>query len=528
MRQKKRFRGLVLVVALLFFAWKPSDAVQAAADSAATEECLSCHLGVHPGIVGDWKRSRHARVTPSEALQKPARERRVSVANVPDDLSNHTVGCAECHTSNPEKHKDTFEHNGYQVHVVVSPSDCARCHAVEVEQYGQNIMAHGYGNLVNNSLYRDLEKSVNGAYVFKDGKLAVYAPNPSTQEDSCLACHGTVVELKGLKQKETDQGTMDLPELSGWPNQGVGRVNPDGSLGSCTSCHARHEFSLAMARKPYTCGQCHSGPDVPAYKIYNVSKHGNIFASREKGWDFDAVPWKVGKDLTAPTCATCHVSLLVNDEGAVVAERSHKMSDRLPWRIFGLIYAHPYPRSPDTTAIKNRAGLPLPTELTGEPVAKFLIDGAEQAARQKSMQQVCLSCHAEGWVQGHWERFENTIRTSDALTLATTQVLATAWEKALARGLAQSDSIFNEPIERKWAEQWLFYANAVRFSAAMLGADYGVFELGRWNMSRTLLEMQEWLDRMSRASEQPKKPEVSTTKTGTGSDKHPGGIRRGK
>ncbi len=438
------------------------------------------------------------------------------------------MGCAECHISNPEKHKDTFDHNGYQVHVVVSPVDCARCHAVEAEQYGQNIMAHAYGNLVNNSLYQDLEKSVNGAYVFKEGKLAVSAPTPSTREDSCLACHGTVVELKGLKQKETDLGTMDLPELSGWPNQGVGRVNPDGSLGSCTSCHTRHEFSLAMARKPYTCAQCHSGPDVPAYKIYNVSKHGNIFASREKGWDFEAVPWKVGKDLTAPTCATCHVSLLVNDEGAVIAERSHKMSDRLPWRIFGLIYAHPYPKSPDITVIKNRGGLPLPTELTGEPVAEFLIDAREQSVRQKSMQQVCLSCHAEGWVQGHWERFENTISTSDAMTLATTQVLSAVWEKGLARGLAQSDSIFNEPIERKWAEQWLFYANAVRFSAAMLGSDYGVFELGRWNMSRTLLEMQEWLGRMNMAGEQVKKPEASAAKAGTGGDKRQEGVRRNK
>jgi hydroxylamine dehydrogenase len=507
MKQMRLLMVLWLAAALLWVWVGSSVAASEASNSAATEECLSCHGGLHPGVVGDWKRSRHAWVRPTEALQKPARERRLSVDKLPEALANHSVGCAECHTSNPEKHKDTFEHNGYQVHVVVSPVDCAGCHAVETEQYGHNIMAHAYGNLVKNSLYQDLDRSINGTYGFKDGKLTVSQPNPATLEDSCLACHGTVVELKGLKQKETDLGTMDLPELSGWPNQGVGRVNPDGSIGSCTPCHARHEFSMAMARKPYTCAQCHSGPDVPAYKVYSVSKHGNIFSSTAKGWDFDAVPWKVGKDLAAPTCATCHVSLLVNDEGTVIAERSHRMSDRLPWRIFGLIYAHPYPKSPDLTGIKNKAGLPLPTELTGEPVTEYLIDAREQEVRRKSMQQVCLACHAEQWVNGHWARLENTIQTSDAMTLAATRVLLSAWEKGLARGAAQNDSVFNEPIERKWTEQWLFFANTTRFSAAMMGTDYGVFDQGRWHMTRNLLEMQEWLDHMGMAGNVGQKPQ---------------------
>lgn len=105
--------------------------------------------------------------------------------------------------------------------------------------------------------------------------------------------------------------------------KGVGRVNPDGSKGSCSACHARHQFSIEMARKPYTCSECHQGPDVPAYKVYSVSKHGNIFSSVGKEWDFNAVPWRVGKDFTAPTCATCHVSLLTTEEGEVIVERTH-------------------------------------------------------------------------------------------------------------------------------------------------------------------------------------------------------------
>ena len=57
------------------------------------------------------------------------------------------------------------------------------------------------------------------------------------------------------------------------------------------------------------------------------------------------------------------------------------MNDRIAWRIMGLIYAHAHPKSPNTTLIKNKAGLPLPTELTGEPAPAFLIDAKEQEKR---------------------------------------------------------------------------------------------------------------------------------------------------
>jgi hypothetical protein len=62
-----------------------------------------------------------------------------------------------------------------------------------------------------------------------------------------------------------------------WPNAGVGRLNLDGSKGSCTSCHTRHRFSVAEARKPEACDQCHLGPDHPQIEIYEESKHGTIY-----------------------------------------------------------------------------------------------------------------------------------------------------------------------------------------------------------------------------------------------------------
>jgi hypothetical protein len=355
-------------------------------------------------------------------------------------------------------------------------------------------MSHAYGNLKNNSVYLGLVNSTIGIQSFSDMKLSLEPPDEETHADACFYCHGTVVEVKGTETRNTTKGELTFPVLTGWPNHGVGRINPDGSKGSCTPCHARHQFSIEMARKPSTCSECHKGPDVPGYQVYKVSKHGNIYSALGKKWNFNAVPWTVGKDFTAPTCAACHVSLVVSEEGKVVAERTHQMNDRISWRILGLIYAHPHPESPDTTVIRNKAGLPLPTELTGEPVAKYLINAEEQDQREKAMQQVCLACHSSGWVNGHFARFENTIKTTNSMTLTATKILLSAWEKGAAKGLAQADSIFNEAIEKKWVEQWLFFANTTRYASAMMGADYGAFANGRWYMSKNVQEMADWLE----------------------------------
>jgi len=461
--------------------------------SAATAQCLDCHRGISPGMVSAWKVSRHAVTSPGEALKKPERERRISAAAFPNDVARHSVGCAECHTRNPGKHADTFEHNGFQVHVVVSPEDCSACHPVEAKQYGTNIMSHAYGNLMNNQIYRDMARVINGVPVLTDKRTNTRPPTPETEADSCLSCHGTKVEVKGTKPRETSMGEMEFPVLAGWPNMGVGRLNPDGTKGSCSSCHAWHQFSIEMARKPHTCSQCHKGPDVPAYAVYQVSKHGNIYETMGKRWNFEAVPWTVGKDFTAPTCASCHMSLVVTEAGEVVAERSHRMDDRLAWRIFGPIYAHAHPKSPDTTIIRNRNDQPLPATLNGEPASSYLIDAGEQQQRRQAMQQVCMGCHTWQWVDGHWVRFEETIRTTNEMTLAATSLIMQIWDKKLATGPSHGGSAFDEPIEKQWTEQWLFFANSTRFSSAMEGADYGVFANGRWYMAKNILQIQEWL-----------------------------------
>ncbi|MGD8256749.1 MAG: multiheme c-type cytochrome [Desulfobacterales bacterium] len=463
--------------------------------SEATAECLDCHSAIHPGIVNDWQNSRHSKITPKQAMAVVGLARKVSSNTVPDNLQNVVVGCAECHLLRPKAHADTFDHNGYDIHVVVSPNDCRTCHSQEAAQYSKNIMSHAYKNLADNNFYLQHQRSIIGKTEYTDGEIVFKNSDEATRAEACYYCHGTKLKVTGKEIRDTEAfGELEFPVIEGWPNQGVGRVNLDGSLGSCSACHTRHAFSIEMARKPYTCKECHVGPDVPAYKVYAASKHGNIFSAMNKSWNFNAVPWTIGKDFTAPTCATCHISLLVNEDEDVVAERTHQMNNRLPWRIFGLIYAHPHPREPDTTSIRNKDGLPLPTDFAGGFASDYLIGKEEMQIRQKAMQAACLNCHGSSWVKGQWNRFENTIKTTNAETLTATKIMNDIWQLGFARGPEKQSSPFDEAVEKRWTDTWLFYANATRFASAMGGGgDYGVFADGRYHLSKAIVDLNDWL-----------------------------------
>ena len=294
----------ILLSGLIFMLLLPVSMGQADTGiqvSDATEECLDCHASFHPGIVAGWRQSRHASVSPGSTD-------RLTGTEIPQAFKATSVGCAECHGLRPAAHADTFEHNGYEVHVVVTPDDCAVCHKEERGQFYENIMANAYGNLADNTLYQDLQRTIIGTPQWKDGRLTFSPANAMTRDQACYYCHGTRLKVTTLKTRDTDAGELSFPVIEGWPNQGVGRINPDNSQGACSACHPRHTFSMAMARKPDTCKECHKGPDVPAYKIYEISKHGHIYETTKDTWSFENRPWTAGNDFIAPTCAACHIS----------------------------------------------------------------------------------------------------------------------------------------------------------------------------------------------------------------------------
>lgn len=491
------FLKMPLLPALFLFPLNIDNAQEAIAAttkdsiSTQTQDCIGCHSSVTPGIVQDWKTSRHSHVRLADALLKTANERRASVDSPPPGLRDYVVGCYECHAQNSQIHKDSFDHFGYRINVVVSPNDCATCHPAEVSQYEGSKKANAYGNLMENPLYHELVSTIDGVKKIEGDKIVSEKPSGTALNESCLGCHGTVVNVVGTDTVHNDVGDAIVPKLSNWPNQGVGRINPDGSKGSCTACHARHSFSIEVARMPYTCAECHLEPDVPAWDVYRESKHGNLFLSKGSKWIMDDVPWVVGKDFQAPTCAACHNSLLLSPDGTVIAQRTHDFGSRLWVRLFGLIYSHPQPKSGNTTIIRNADGIPLPTTFIGQPASVYLIDASEQASRQESMEAVCKSCHSTLWTVGHFAHLDTIINETDMMTVAATQLASKSWKS----GIEDSSNPFDEEIEMMWIEQWLFFANTMRYSAAMTGApDYEAFKHGWWDMSKNLQHMKDMME----------------------------------
>ena len=463
--------------------------------SQQTSGCLGCHREVTPGIVEDWLKSRHSKTTPSSALKRPEIERRISVKKVAPAYGNVVVGCYECHSLNPPGHKDNFDHMGFKINVIVSPNDCATCHPAEAKEFSGSKKAHAVGNLTKNPVYHSLVETVISKKTVKEGKVVQLDASDFTRQETCFSCHGTEVKVGGMQEVETKMGKIEVPSLTQWPNQGVGRMNPDGSLGTCSACHARHEFSIEVARKPYTCAQCHLDPDVPAWNVYHESKHGDIYLSNSQKWNFAAVPWKVGKDFQAPTCATCHNSLVASPDGKVVIQRSHDFGARLWVRLFGLIYSHPQPKHGDTSFLRNKDGLPLPTAFTGEIGSQGLLDQDEQTRRRKLLSGVCNNCHSTSWVNRHFAKLDNTIKEVDTMTLASTVLLVEAWNHRLAEGLPHGKNPFDEAIEQMWIKQWLFYANSIKYASAMTGApDYASFKNGWWNLTENLQHMKDWIE----------------------------------
>ncbi|MBA3029940.1 MAG: hydroxylamine oxidase [Desulfobacteraceae bacterium] len=490
---KKYLSGVLAALFIIGFPYMLNAQEKTVSD--ATSDCLACHSEIHSGITRDWEKGRHSSVSPRSASGVEEMSRKITAKDIPNALQDVVVGCAECHTLRPEAHADTFEHNGYEVHVVVTPDDCAVCHAEEAGQYTKNIMSHAYGNLARNPVYQQLEAGIIGKIRRENKTISFDPPDEGAKAEACYHCHGTKLSVSGTETRETElAGELSFPVIQGWPNQGVGRINPDQSKGSCTSCHTRHAFSMELARKPDACMECHIGPDVPAYKVYSASKHGNIYSALGHSWNFTPATWTVGKDFTAPTCAACHISQIAAEGKGMVSKRTHQMNDRLPWRIFGLIYAHPHPKEPDTTVIRNASGLPLPTDLDGTVAQGHLIDKNEMEQRKNTMEGLCLNCHDTSWVNAFWQRFEHSIARANQDVLSATLIMEDIWKKGYAQGIDKKQNPFDQAIEKKWTDVWQFYANTMRFSSAMAGGgDYSVYAGGRYQLAQSLLELHDWL-----------------------------------
>lgn len=363
----------------------PSALAQTGKISPDGKACLDCHTTTTPGIVQQWRESAHAK---------------------------SGVDCYSCHRAN-DNDPATFDHYGHHIAVIVTPNYCARCHAQEVKQFEES--HHAQAAQFIGSLDNMLGEIVEG------GPAAV---------NGCRQCHGSEVKYVG-------DGKFD-PDT--WPNSGVGRVNPDGSKGTCAACHGRHGFSSALARQPENCGKCHLGPDHPQIEIYNESKHGIQFRANIAKMNLDSKSWIVGKDYSAaPTCATCHMSATLDQPV------THDVGDRISYTL--------------------------------RPAISIHLDNWEK--RRAAMQDVCSACHASGWIENFYKQYEETITLyNDKFAKPAKSIMDKLYE---ANKLTRTP--FDEKIEWTYYELWHHAGRRARMGTSMMGPDYtqwhGFFEVAQ-------------------------------------------------
>ncbi|HXY99179.1 MAG TPA: multiheme c-type cytochrome [Stellaceae bacterium] len=426
-----RFGSLALASALIFLGATigPAQAEPAAAPAfkefaEQNQACFKCHRTNNPALAEEWRSSVHA--------QKG-------------------IGCFDCHHA-AETVPGAFRHHGETITVIVSPKDCARCHQKEVDQ--QKGSHHAKAGEILASLDNFLGEVVGG---------------PPAVAAGCFQCHGSTVKV--LANGEFDPAT--------WPNTGVGRINPDGSVGSCSACHTRHRFSKAQAREPETCGKCHLGPDHPQVEIYQESKHGILWEANKGRLNLDSKSWKPGVDYTAaPSCATCHMSATRKQEA------THDVGDRISWTLRPAIST-----KLNMVIFDDLSKTDLPED---KPVPKVgdEVKGSDGKTRKvaqvlawqqrrERMQEVCTSCHADGLVAGFYKQFDDLVDLYDDKFAKPATAIMTELYKAKKLTPAPMD----EKLEWTYYELWHHEGRRARHGAAMSGPDYawwhGIYEVAK-------------------------------------------------
>ncbi|MCA9231254.1 MAG: hypothetical protein KDA57_11420 [Planctomycetales bacterium] len=466
------FLGIVFLVSLIFVqgmevARKREESGLVAhrvSIPATSAKCIECHDKLSPGIIDHWEGSTHA-------------------------LKG--VGCVECHRA-AEKDADAFHHYGHTIATVVTPLDCSRCHPKEFDEFTHSHHAKA-GNILA-SLDNFLAETVEGSRQ----PFNPHSPTPGREVDmvdgmasvnvGCKQCHGSKVALRA---KDGGQITVDdlqpddkgvptnaeavarivrndenqpLLHEASWPNTGIGRINLDGSRGSCSACHSRHDFSPRRARQPENCGKCHLGPDHPQKEIYEESKHGVAFRDLKEHMNLDAEKWVLGEDYTqAPTCATCHMS--AHSKGQAV---THDPGERISWT-----NRPPVSLKMDTDV--NHAVI----KETDPAKRQELIntDGDSWQNKRDRMRQVCLHCHTNNYVSAFYKQYDDfVLNYNEKFAKPGQKIMAALRENKLI-----TDNDFDEEIEWTWFYLWHHEGRRARHGASMMAPDYahwhGMYEV---------------------------------------------------
>lgn len=340
----------------------------------ATGKCAECHSTQQFSVVHEYELSAHAR---------------------------KNVSCLDCHK--PAKNQEGKEHHGFTVSTKMTAGNCRSCHENVYQQFARS---------------RHAAPAWASVYGDKDFTAEQVAHSEKFHPGGCKRPANALVSLEG-----------GAAVVAGCANcHSIGRPNSDGTIGSCTACHTRHNSSVEIARLPTTCGQCHMGPDHSQLEIYEESKHGILFQAQRGLLNLKADPKNLTtRDMFIPTCATCHMSGL---NGAAV---THDTTERLSYHLFAEVS-------------DKRPGY---------------------AQGQIKMKEICLSCHTKGTVDKVYDEAEKVVTATNEKILAV---------KGIVEGLRKDGLVPNKPfatpLDFEYFDLWHYYGRTAKHGAFMGGADF--------------------------------------------------------
>jgi hypothetical protein len=441
--------------AILLLAFSPAVYGQNAAQNKA---CAECHRKTSPALVMEWQRSRHAEVD---------------------------VGCLDCHGVQKEQ-AGAWLHEGSYVSPLVTPKACAQCHEAEYKQFERS--HHATAGEIMASLDNVLAEKVAGM----PGNIA-------DAVNGCWQCHGSIIKFKRDAKGEIihdSKSGKPILDPDTWPNSGIGRLNPDGSKGSCHACHSRHSFEAKLSRGPENCGKCHMGPDHPQIEIYNESKHGIAFYANRDKMGLDKANWVLGKNYSAaPTCATCHAGSYMTTNG-VASGNSHDVGERISWTLRPVVssklnlvifedgFKDDYPES---RALPKAGDEVTTTEyvvenekLTGKPIQRKVARIVTWQQRRDSMKGACLNCHNNTFVDNFYTQFDDLVALyNDKFAKPAQQLM----DDLTKDGALNPKAPFEHEVQWVFWELWHHEGRRARHGASMMGPDYthwhGMYEVSK-------------------------------------------------
>jgi nitrate/TMAO reductase-like tetraheme cytochrome c subunit len=358
----------------------------------ASGKCAECHARLQYAVVHEYEMSTHAK---------------------------KSVNCLDCHQ--PADGQQKQDHHGFVIATHLTAGNCRSCH----EGIYQEFLRSRHAATSWAAIYG--EKGLKPEQVAFSER---YQPGGTKRPPHpFVTAEGTSAMVSGCEQCHS-----------------IGKPNDDGTIGTCTACHSRHTSSVALARRPSTCGQCHMGPDHSQIEIYNESKHGVMFAAQGHFLNLDADPKSLTtRDMFIPTCATCHMSGL---NGLKV---THDPSERLSF---------------------------------------YLADQVTQkrpnyARAQVNMKQVCGQCHTQTVIDRVFTQAEAVVASTNAKV---------QYAQGIVNGL-RSDGLlsgppFSNPIDFLYFDLWHYDGRTSKHGAFMGGADFVQWH-GNYPMLQKTVELEQ-------------------------------------